>query len=446
MRLRPGQSLVLQLLQRGKDTLAIFPTGYGKTLCYEIPVRDWGWRVLLISPLQSLILDQERRFSATGCRTIAYCRALMPKQLEEFENRFQLLDWDIAITSPEKLLRIWTSAESDFAKHLESINLIVLDEAHTLSQWNNFRRAFSSVLQRLRTIKNGPPLLLTSATCTRSDQRYLEQTLARRLSTVRLSPIARNIGIVLSLLHNEQHRKLTLCALLQKVSAQSLGIVYCRTRAESIHLSEFLCEYGIQAASFHAGLSKEKKNAAFQMFTKGEIKVICATSAFGLGIDNKNVRQVIHYGVPYSIAQYVQEIGRAGRDGGAATAIALVTLSDVEFHLNAITESKSDAELIDNIREVNKIWGFILSPICRRQNIDRYFNLRSTRKCGICDNCRPDLLLKNYPQLNYSTKLIEPWWAEKKFITQKYIQEQCWFRVRLRNCQEKSKSRNFSPK
>ncbi len=427
MKLRPGQSLVLQQLQSGNDVAANLPTGYGKTLCYEIPVRVWRWKVLVLSPLQSLILDQERRFKSKRVRTVAYCGAMVGIEQSKFNKGFLSRDWDIAICSPEKLMQLSKKYESQIKQIFEDLDLVVLDEAHVYTQWENFRFRLPEALRFLADRATKQRILLASATLLGSECAYLQQTLGRKLCSVRLSPLAENLRLLARCLDSEEERKLQLCALLRDLNAPNVTIVYCESRSRCEALAEFLREFGISALPFHAGLSSKAKQKNYELFTQGKASVVCATSAFGLGIDHKFVRMVIHYGLPFSISQYVQEIGRAGRDCKPAVAIALVLLSDLESHLQNI-------ESAVRIRESISIWRYLFTSICRRRILNFHFDVCSEEKCHSCDICDENLVFKLFPQLNFRMNKVLPWWAQHKEATEKYIQEQIWFRFRRTNC------------
>lgn len=304
------QREVLTQIFSGQDSLAVLPTGSGKTLCYALPAMVRSGLVLVISPLIALIRDQVRRFEEFDIPCAFFDSMQSSEEKDEVWERLRSGKVRILVISPERLARV------DFRERLEEIpiQLCAVDEAHCISQWgSHFRPDYRFIGDYLRSF--GPlQKLAVTATATSKVRDDIASTLGMKRPGLVVSGVMRDnlsLKIVKTSKVNEQ-----LQAMLQAVlSSDGAGIVYAPTRSSCRDLFRVLSDAGIKCGIYHAGLSPQQREYAQTNFLNGRLRVIVATHAFGMGIDKHDIRFVHHFGLPASIESYVQEIGRAGRDG-----------------------------------------------------------------------------------------------------------------------------------
>lgn len=343
-KLHAHQEIILKHIANRRDCLAVIPTGSGKTLCYALPAMVRPGLVLVISPLVSLMRDQLRRFREQGIPAGAL------DSLQTFDEKREV--WDllesgrlkILMAAPERLSR------AAFRERLKSVDLslIAIDEAHCISQWgNNFRPEYRRIGEFLKDFGNTQTIALT-ATATERVRRE-----------IRLSLQMKDPAVVVGSFHREnlkiQARTVsTVIAQIQAVcegvsSCRGQGIVYATTRKQVHEVTDALVKAGHPAVAYHAGLDGASRHRAMAEFCAGRIRVIVATNAFGMGIDKADVRFVHHVGMPASIEQYVQEIGRAGRDGAPASCVLVSCSRDYFMQRYMIEKSFPN---IENLKAV----------------------------------------------------------------------------------------------
>ncbi len=383
---RPGQAEVVAAVAAGRNTLAIMPTGGGKSLCFQLPALMRDGVTVVISPLIALMRDQVRALTEAGVEAGALTSGNTD---EETESVFQRLDEGrlrLLYIAPERLAATGTMAL------LRRINttLIAVDEAHCVSQWgHDFRPDYLRIGDLRRTLK--VPLAAFTAT---ADAETRDEIVARLFDghapDIFLRGFDRpNIHLAFAV-KNEPRRQILDFAAARP--GQS-GIVYCGTRAKTETLAAALRDNGQSALAYHAGMEAEARRLAETRFQREDGLIVCATVAFGMGIDKPDIRWVAHADLPKSVESYYQEIGRSGRDGAPAETLTLYGPEDIRFRRTQIDEGLAppDRKAADHTR-LNALLGIAEATACRRQRLLGYFG-ETADPCGNCDLCDtpPDL-------------------------------------------------------
>lgn len=320
---RPGQEDVIRDVLQGKDQIAILPTGSGKSLCFQLPAHLLNGSVLIISPLVALMEDQVMILKQQGEKRVVALNSFQSYQ-ERSRAMQQLATYKFIFISPEML------TVPNIANKIKKINIafIVVDEAHCISQWGfDFRPDYLRISEVLHEIKN-PPILALTAT---ADQKVI-QDIMRYLNltgpAIHKKSLDRpNISYTIHEMASEQSK--TDWILNRVKNTTGPGIIYVGSRKRADELARLLNEEVGGVSSYHAGMEQEDRAFVQEQFISGELRWICATNAFGMGIHKNDVRQVIHDHIPSSIANYKQEVGRAGRDGKQSAATLLYTVDDI---------------------------------------------------------------------------------------------------------------------
>lgn len=317
---RPVQEEVVRAVMEGRDTLALLPTGGGKSLCFQVPALAMGKLCIVVSPLIALMKDQVHRLRKLGVRAVAVTSGMGHAEIDIALDSACHGKLDFLYVSPERL------GSELFAARLPRmpLGLIAVDEAHCISQWGyDFRPAYL-LIDKLRTVHPNVPVLALTASATPEVANDIMQRLAfRRRHLVRSSFHRPELTLWAS--HGEDK-----LGNLLKIAARSQGsgIVYLRDRKGTMRTAQFLQQHGITAAAYHAGLSLDERDRVQQQWTAGEVRFVAATNAFGMGIDKADVRCVVHMESPPDMESYYQEAGRAGRDGKRSYAIMLAHPAD----------------------------------------------------------------------------------------------------------------------
>jgi len=378
----PHQKEIIESLLQGQDTIGIMATGGGKSLCYQLPTLCLDGLALVISPLISLMKDQVDDLHARGIPAAAYNSSLEYQDKKKIETDLKNNHIRLLFVSPEKCMQ---PTFLDFIRKFK-ICLIAIDEAHCISEWgHNFRPEY----RQLSTLKEHfPQVPIVALTATAIPE--VRKDIAQQLN---LSEPREYIG---SFNRKNLHYRIlpkknswsTLLNYVQQHKDDS-GIIYCLSKKETEELAGKLQNYGFKAQAYHAGLSKEIREKIQDEFIHDNVGIICATIAFGMGIDKPDVRFVIHYNLPKSVESYFQETGRAGRDGENSECILFYSRGDVGKIRSLIESDGSDERHVRlAIRKLQDMTDYCESPLCRRKFLLNYFGEQySEENCGFCDNC-----------------------------------------------------------
>ncbi len=382
---RPGQRSIIEAVLAGKDCIGIMPTGAGKSLTYQLPARLLGGTTLVISPLIALMKDQVDALNENGFRATALNSSLDPDERWERIQDVRAGKYELVYAAPEGI-------EASAGRTLEGVDLrlIAVDEAHCISQWgHDFRPAYRRLAGLKRRFPDVPVLALTATATERVTQDIVEQLAMERAALFRGSFFRENLHIHAHKKGKEGSVKNVRKAILGIVMsrAEQTGIIYCISRKSTESLAAYLKEHGVRAAAYHAGLDPEERSRVQNQFRDDELSVVCATIAFGMGIDKSNVRYVIHRDMPRSIEGYYQEIGRAGRDGLPSDCVLFYSWNEVRTY-DQFAESVDDFEAADRQRaQARDMFRWAELPDCRHQGIVGYFG-EDRAACGSsCDHC-----------------------------------------------------------
>ena len=377
---RPLQAEIIQRVLQKKDSLVLMPTGGGKSICFQLPAIYLPGTALVVSPLISLMKDQVEGLLANGIPATTL-NSMMP---EEERNRVCQLciqgKVKLLYISPERVI-----SELHWLLPRIDISLIAIDEAHCISHWGHDFRPEYAQLSVLKENFPRVPIIALTATAdkiTRAD--IINQLKLHEPATFISSFDRPNLSLTVRRGLSKKEKIAATIHFIRKHPHQS-GIIYCLSRNNTESLVEELAEYGIRAVAYHAGLSHEVRERAQEDFINDRIRVVCATVAFGMGIDKSNVRWVIHFHMPGSIENYYQEIGRAGRDGRPSDTLLFYSVGDLLFHRHmAETSNQKDVYL----QKLNRMRRYCEANICRRRILLSYFGEETDSDCGNCDVCQ----------------------------------------------------------
>jgi ATP-dependent DNA helicase RecQ len=346
---RPGQEQVIHSVVNGRDTVAIMPTGAGKSLCYQLPALHLPGTTIVVSPLISLMKDQTDKLNELGVTARQVNSTLSEREVEAVLAEIQQGDVDFVFATPERL------EDPTFIATLRqtTIDLFVIDEAHCVSEWgHDFRPAFLSLGAGIKAL-GSPPVLALTATAT-------PQVLDDVVRQLRLrDPLTFNLGVYRANLHYQVHHTAKDAAKQQRLvralhDTPGTGIVYVATVKHCEEVARVLEGEGFQAAMYHGRLAAKTRRETQDRFMAGDLKAIVATNAFGMGIDKPDIRFVVHYDMPGSLEAYYQESGRAGRDGEPAECLLLYRLEDRRTHQFFMGGKYPGAEAILAVRDALK--------------------------------------------------------------------------------------------
>ena len=378
---RPLQEDIMRDALAGKDVVALLPTGGGKSLCYQLPALARPGLTLVISPLIALMKDQVDSLQANGIAATFLNSSLNAQEIQirlqgVYRGHYQLL-----YMAPERLML--PESLNDLQKW--QVNLLAIDEAHCISEWGHDFRPEYRRLVELRERFPQIPIMALTATATarvREDIRTLLKlnnpasyvaSFNRPNLTYRVLTKASPVDQILALLRAQPHDS---------------GIVYCQSRKTTELLAGQLQAYRINALPYHAGLSQEERSRHQELFLRDDVQVICATIAFGMGINKSNVRFVIHHDLPKNLESYYQETGRAGRDGLPSECVLLFSAGDTVKQQRFINEKPDQHEQQIARAQLQQMVRYAECPTCRRTELLQYFGeTYSPANCEACDNC-----------------------------------------------------------
>ncbi len=378
---RLEQKNIIDNVLAKEDSLVIMPTGGGKSLCYQIPALIMEGLTIVVSPLIALMNDQVEALKLNGIAAAALHSNLSNEENSEIFQNIRSGKLKLLYVSPEKLM------SGNFLRYLSdlTISLFAIDEAHCVSVWgNDFRPEYI----RLKAIKEEfpeVPVIALTATADQATQKDIKKQLGLTEAKFFLSSFERkNISIES---RPGQDRIKQIISFIEQEKGKA-GIVYCLSRKNTESVAKKLIDQGFRAAYYHAGMNAEDRKQIQRNFQNDDLDVICATIAFGMGIDKSNIRWVIHYNLPKTIESYYQEIGRAGRDGSDAKGLLFYSWGDFLNLKKFIDESESEESFKKIQRmKLDRMWQFSSADSCRTNLILNYFGEYRSESCGHCDNC-----------------------------------------------------------
>lgn len=377
----PLQKEIIEHIMQGKDAVVLMPTGGGKSLCYQLPALLNGGITIVVSPLIALMKDQVESLKSNGIDAEFINSSLTALETREILHRIEKGEVKLLYVSPERIF------SGNFLNYLNSLDvkLFAIDEAHCVSSWGHHFRPEYKKLSILKEEIPEIPVVALTATADKAVRSDIGELLNLKEPKYFISSFDRpnlSMAVLPGRKKWEQIERI-----IDRHRGQS-GIIYCSSRKATEDLATKLQLKGIKANAYHAGMENKERSHVQEDFLQGEIDVICATIAFGMGIDKPNIRFVIHHNMPGNIESYYQEIGRAGRDGMPAETVLFYSYRDVQMQLGFIQEVENEQYKKIQLAKLQRMQEFAEGQVCRRKILLTYFSEFPEKDCGNCDVCK----------------------------------------------------------